>query len=101
MSGGNFNHFTSHVVRQLMESGELAAFVASPASELRERGRRRWTTALRKHLGGVASWQKPLGGYFFWLELPEGADAANSRSGGARGRHRFPARAAPAPRQAA
>ena len=25
VSGGNFNHFTSHVVRQLMESGELSA----------------------------------------------------------------------------
>jgi len=32
--------------------------------------------ALRKHLAGIARWQKPGGGYFFWLELPEGADAA-------------------------
>ena len=32
--------------------------------------------ALHKHLGGIARWQKPGGGYFFWLELPEGADAA-------------------------
>jgi 2-aminoadipate transaminase len=23
----------------------------------------------------VARWEKPGGGYFFWLELPEGADA--------------------------
>ena len=25
--------------------------------------------ALRKHLGGIATWQKPQGGYFFWLRL--------------------------------
>ena len=31
--------------------------------------------ALRKHLGGIAHWRKPAGGYFFWLELSEGADA--------------------------
>ena len=27
VSGGNFNHFASHVVRQLMENGQLASFV--------------------------------------------------------------------------
>ena len=33
-------------------------------------------SALRKHLSGIARWQKPAGGYFFWLELPEGADSS-------------------------
>jgi 2-aminoadipate transaminase len=32
-------------------------------------------SALRKQLSGIARWQKPAGGYFFWLELPEGADS--------------------------
>jgi 2-aminoadipate transaminase len=32
--------------------------------------------ALRKHFDGIARWTKPGGGYFFWLELPEGADAS-------------------------
>jgi DNA-binding transcriptional MocR family regulator len=31
--------------------------------------------ALEKHLSGAA-WSHPNGGYFVWLELPEGTDAA-------------------------
>jgi DNA-binding transcriptional MocR family regulator len=73
VSGGNFNHFTSHLVRQLMESGELAAFVASLRARYGERAQA-MDIALRKHLSGIARWVKPGGGYFFWLELPEGAD---------------------------
>ena len=73
VSGGNFNHFTSHVVRQLMESGELAAFVASLRTRYAERAQA-MDAALSKHLASIASWQKPGGGYFYWLELPEGAD---------------------------
>jgi DNA-binding transcriptional MocR family regulator len=73
VSGGNFNHFTSHVVRKLMEGGELAAFVASLRARYAERAQA-MDAALRKHLAGVARWQKPGGGYFFWLELPEGAN---------------------------
>lgn len=74
VSGGNFNHFTSHVVRQLMESGELAATVAGLRVSYGERANA-MDTALRKHLSGIARWSRPGGGYFFWLELPEGADA--------------------------
>ena len=78
VSGGNFNHFTSHLVRKLMESGELAAYVAHLRASYTERAQA-MDTALRKHLAGIARWQKPGGGYFFWLELPEGADTARSR----------------------
>ena len=39
VSGGNFNHFASHVVRQLMESGRTRHFRRSPAGELRGAGR--------------------------------------------------------------
>ena len=31
--------------------------------------------ALEKHLTGLAQWQRPVGGMFFWLELAEGLDA--------------------------
>ena len=85
VSGGNFNHFTSHVVRKLMESGELAAFVARLRESYAERAQA-MDAALRRHLSGVARWQKPGGGYFFWLELPEGANIpaleARARSAG-------------------
>jgi DNA-binding transcriptional MocR family regulator len=74
VSGGNFNHFTSHVVRQLMESGELEAFVEGLRASYAERAEA-MDAALRKHFDGIARWTKPGGGYFFWLELPEGADA--------------------------
>ncbi len=75
VSGGNFNHFTSHVVRQLLESGELAPFVAHLRTSYAARAEA-MDTALRTHLGDVVTWQKPQGGYFFWLELPSLADAA-------------------------
>jgi 2-aminoadipate transaminase len=73
VSGGNFNHFTSHVVRKLMEGGELAAFVARLRESYAERAQA-MDAALRRYLSNVARWQKPGGGYFFWLELPEGAN---------------------------
>ena len=75
VSGGNFNHFTSHVVRQLMESGELAAFVGDLRASYAERAEA-MDTALRKHLSASRAGRSRGGGYFFWLELPEGADAA-------------------------
>ncbi len=31
--------------------------------------------ALEKHMSGC-TWSRPEGGYFVWLELPEGTDAA-------------------------
>jgi DNA-binding transcriptional MocR family regulator len=75
VSGGNFNHFTSHVVRKILEAGELAPFVASLRACYSGRAQA-MDAALRKHLSGIVRWEKPGGGYFFWLELPEGADAA-------------------------
>jgi DNA-binding transcriptional MocR family regulator len=33
--------------------------------------------ALEEHLSGVATWNRPEGGYFLWLELPVGIDAAD------------------------
>lgn len=74
VSGGNFNHFTSHIVRQLMEDGELLSFVAHLRSSYAARAEA-MDSALHTHLEGIATWQKPLGGYFFWLELPEHIDA--------------------------
>ena len=74
VSGGNFNHFTSHVVRQLIENGELAPFIAELRSSYAARADA-MDTALHKHLDGIATWQKPQGGYFFWLQLLDHIDA--------------------------
>jgi DNA-binding transcriptional MocR family regulator len=76
VSGGNFNRFTSHLVSGLMESGELASFVTQLRASYAARADA-MHQALRRHLDGIASWRKPQGGYFFWLNLPDGADAAD------------------------
>jgi DNA-binding transcriptional MocR family regulator len=76
VSGGNFNHFTSHIVRQLLENGDLASNIARLRSSYAARAEA-MDEALQTHFGGIASWQKPLGGYFFWLDLPAGVDAAD------------------------
>ena len=73
VSGGNFNHFTSHIVRQLIEGGELIAFVAQLRRSYAARAEA-MDTALHAHLEGIATWQKPQGGYFFWLTLPDHVD---------------------------
>ena len=31
--------------------------------------------SLERHLAGLASWIRPVGGMFFWLDLPEELDA--------------------------
>ena len=74
VSGGNFNHFGSHIVRQLMENGGLAAFLAQLRKSYAARAEA-MDAALRTHLGTRLLWQKPDGGYFFWLELPQNRDA--------------------------
>lgn len=73
VSGGNFNHFTSHIVRQLIEGGELIPFVAQLRKSYAARAEA-MDTALHARLGGMATWQKPQGGYFFWLSLPAHID---------------------------
>ena len=78
VSGGNFNHFTSHVVRQLMESGELSAFVTDLRASYAARAQA-MDTALKKHFNSIARWQRPGGGYFFWLELRKAQMPARSR----------------------
>jgi len=73
VSGGNFNHFTSHIVRQLLENGQLLSFVAHLRSNYTAR-KEAMDLALRTHFSGIATWQRPLGGYFFWLNLPAEID---------------------------
>ena len=78
-SGGSFNHFTSLVVREAIEQGLQGAFL----QRLRATYARRVVVmdeALQTHFGGRARWQKPRGGYFFWLEFDEGIDTTALRA---------------------
>jgi DNA-binding transcriptional MocR family regulator len=79
ISGGNFNHFTSHVVCQLAENGMLEAHLAHLRVTYTARVEA-MDQALREHLGEWATWKIPLGGYFFWLTLPEGTDVTDLQS---------------------
>lgn len=74
-SGGGLNHFTSNLVRVALEKGRQTEYLAG----LRQIYRQRidvMDAALHRHLGGLARWQKPGGGYFFWLEMDAGIDTA-------------------------
>jgi len=87
-SGGSFNHFTSLVVREAIQQGLQAKFLR----QLRETYARRvevMDTALQKHFGTRARWDKPGGGYFFWLEFDEGIDTTALRATAGRFRTGF------------
>jgi 2-aminoadipate transaminase len=77
-SGGSFNHFTSHVMRHAIAMGLQQALL----EKLRSTYRRRVEAmdgALHEHVGEMASWRRPDGGYFFWLELKGDVDAGDLR----------------------
>jgi 2-aminoadipate transaminase len=87
-SGGSFNQFTSLVVREAIKSGLQAAFV----QQLRETYAGRvevMDAALRAHFGKLAQWEKPRGGYFFWLVFDEGIDTTALRAAADRFRTGF------------
>ena len=74
-SGGSLNHFTSHIVRHAIDMGLQQAHL----EHLRRTYRARvevMDVALRESLSEHVSWARPEGGYFFWLKLKDGIDAA-------------------------
>ncbi len=77
-SGGAINHVMSLVVRHAIDAGLQEMHIAG----LHEAYRAQLLAmeeALQEHLSGIARWQRPDGGYFFWLELEEGTDTAPLR----------------------
>lgn len=77
-SGGCFNHLTAQLVREAIDLGLQ--------DEHLERLRRTYRgrveamdASLRQSVGGLARWDRPEGGYFFWLELPEWVDTRKLR----------------------
>jgi 2-aminoadipate transaminase len=62
------------IVYEVLRTGMLESHVPT----VRERYRRHrdaMQAALETHLSGLATWIKPTGGMFFWLELKPGLDA--------------------------
>jgi len=73
-SGGGLNPFTSAIVREVIESGGLTENVARLNNSYRSK-LSVMKSALEKYLPQTV-WTAPQGGYFFWVRLPEGMDAA-------------------------
>jgi 2-aminoadipate transaminase len=66
--------FNQRVVHEVIRNGFLDTHV--PAIRARYKQHRdAMQASLARHLGGVAQWVTPVGGMFFWIELPEHIDA--------------------------
>ena len=71
-SGGGLNPFTSAIVRELLEAGDLEKNIASLISAYRSR-LEVMDASLRRELP-QSEFETPEGGFFFWVRLP-GVDA--------------------------
>lgn len=72
-SGGGLNPFTSAMIGSAIELGLQAEHLDYLKSTYRHRAAV-LSGALHKHLGPVASFTQPEGGFFIWLRLPEQVD---------------------------
>ena len=75
-SGGGLNHFTSNIVRVVLERGWQVGYL----HQLRQTYRQRIAVMqgeLSAHFGDRLRYRPPQGGYFFWIELLSGADTAD------------------------
>jgi len=78
-SGGAVNHVTSHIVRHAIDMGLQTSFL----KHLRESYRCRvlvMDECLQQHMSAHANWERPDGGYFFWLKMDSDIDVMELRS---------------------
>src|SRR5262245_9478194 len=74
-SGGGVNHFAAMVVAALCSSGLFEAQVARLRAAYRAQ-RDTLLEGLAEHLPPGCIWEVPAGGFFVWVRLPPGLDAA-------------------------
>ncbi len=74
-SGGGLNPFTSSVVRSMLELGLQADHLRELKVAYQQRAAA-LSRALRSYLPSEISFTEPEGGFFIWLKLPAGTDAA-------------------------
>jgi 2-aminoadipate transaminase len=77
-SGGGMNHFAATVLAEYAASGDYARQVERFRAAYRSQ-RDRLLGGLSEHLPETASWSRPEGGYFVWVELPAGMTADELR----------------------
>jgi 2-aminoadipate transaminase len=73
-SGGGMNHFAATVLAEYAASGDYARQVERFRNAYRTQ-RDRLLEGLKAHLPEGTSWSRPEGGYFVWVELPDGVGA--------------------------
>jgi DNA-binding transcriptional MocR family regulator len=73
-SGGGFSHFAAHVVAGFLELGRLEPHIENLRTAYRTR-RNVMLQALAGHMPVGCTWNAPAGGFFVWLQLPEGYDS--------------------------
>jgi 2-aminoadipate transaminase len=67
--------FNQRIVHEVIRDGFFAEHVAAVRARYRAQ-RDVMRAALQAHLPATCHWSTPRGGMFYWLELPEGVDAA-------------------------
>jgi 2-aminoadipate transaminase len=73
-SGGGINHYTALVVATLCAAGEYDANLIALRQSYQAR-RDTLVNTLREHLPPGCSVRAPGGGFFVWIELPDGTDS--------------------------
>ena len=66
--------FTQVLADAFIRSGQIYSYVESVRQEYKRRADA-MVAALTEHLPDYVEWNKPRGGFYIWLTLPEGADA--------------------------
>lgn len=77
-SGGSVSHYSSHIVRQVIDLGLQHHNVEKLRRTYRNRVEA-MQEALESSFSDLATWKRPEGGYFFWLRFNEGLDTAALR----------------------
>lgn len=77
-SGGSINHISSHIVRLAMDLGLLEEHIEFLKKAYRSRIEA-MDAALRSDFSDIANWQRPDGGYFFWLTFDASVDTLSLR----------------------
>ena len=77
-SGGSISHYSSHIVRHAIDLGLQRAHVIELKRIYRNRVEA-MQDSLQSQFGDMATWQRPDGGYFFWVRFADGVDTAAFR----------------------
>ena len=73
-SGGGFNHYSSALIREVIDLGLLDSHVSILREEYSIRSNA-MHQALKLYFGNEIEYTHPSGGYYFWLTFPKGFDA--------------------------